>query len=422
MIRLLILADDFTGALDTAVQFAQQGAKTLVTTSPDAVTRFMESGAEVVSVDLETRHLPPDRAREIVRAAAGYAAAVGIPYLYKKLDSTLRGNVGCELEAVLEAFPGRDLMLAPAFPKAGRTVRDGVLYVGGVPLSETAFAKDPFNPILSSDIREIIRQTSGVPVVVEGGPGAPEGEAAVHLYDAETDEALRRLGDALEASGGLRLTAGSAGFAAVLAEKIAFEKGRRQPCLPKGKTLIVCGSVHPVSLRQIEAASSQVPVFTLPEGLNEAASLMETPEGARLLRDISGALDQGSCAAVRSVRDTSQLRKTPPEEAGVRSKNVADNLGALTKALLEHNDIGLIVVFGGDTLHGIMARIGCDTLEPVVEILPGTAVSRLRECGYPGYVATKAGGFGGEDLIEAILRWRERASVGREEENREAIP
>jgi len=422
MIRLMILADDFTGALDTAVQFAQNGANTLVTTSADAVARFLESGAEILSVDLETRHLPPDRAREIVRAAARRAAAAGIPYLYKKLDSTLRGNVGSELEAVLEAFPGRDLVLAPAFPKAGRTVRGGVLYVDGVPLSETAFAKDPLNPILSSDIRKIIRQTSGVPVNHEGEPGAPEGAGAVRLFDGETDEALQRLGDALEAAGSLHLTAGSAGFAAVLAGKMGFGRRSQPPCAPGGKTLIVCGSVNPVSLRQIEAASNRIPVFTLPEGLNEEAGLMRTPEGERLLREISGAFEKGPCAAVRSLRDAARLKKAPPEEADARSKNVADNLGALAKALLERHDIGLIVVFGGDTLHGIMARLGCDTLEPVVEILPGTAVSRLRGCGYPGYVATKAGGFGGEDLIEAILRWRARAGGGRDEENREAIP
>ena len=120
MIQLLIIADDFTGALDAGVQLAVRGAKTAVIT--DAAADWSESARDldVLVVDAETRHLPAAQAYEIVFRIVTLAARLQVPYIYKKTDSALRGNVGAELSAVLHASGETQLPFLPAFPQIGR--------------------------------------------------------------------------------------------------------------------------------------------------------------------------------------------------------------------------------------------------------------------------------------------------------------
>ena len=100
MVKLLIIADDFTGALDTGVQFAARGAATRVVT--DLAYDFTLADAEVLVMVAETRHLPPEEAYDVVYRTARNAREAGIPYIYKKTDSALRGNIGSELTAVMD--------------------------------------------------------------------------------------------------------------------------------------------------------------------------------------------------------------------------------------------------------------------------------------------------------------------------------
>lgn len=138
MLLLLIIADDFTGALDTGVQFAAYGAATRVMVK-DQVD-FASCDAQVLVVDTETRHLPPEKAYQIVEELTRAACRAGIRYIYKKTDSALRGNIGAELAAVLQASNNRQLPFLPAFPQNGRTTRDGIHYVDGVPVTESPSA------------------------------------------------------------------------------------------------------------------------------------------------------------------------------------------------------------------------------------------------------------------------------------------
>ena len=100
-IEFLVLADDFTGALDTGIHFAKNGARTKVITDP--MCDFSDADAQVLVIDTETRHLPPEQAGAIVAEITRRACSCKIRRFYKKTDSALRGNVGAELAALLEA-------------------------------------------------------------------------------------------------------------------------------------------------------------------------------------------------------------------------------------------------------------------------------------------------------------------------------
>ena len=159
---ILGLADDLTGALEIGAKFAAAGIGVLVTTVP-----AVEPLAEVLVVDTETRHREPAEAAAVVRALVLAGRRSGASLVYKKTDSTLRGNIGAELGALMEAWPGAPLLYAAAYPRLGRTVRGGVLRVDGVPVAETAFARDPLNPIHESNIPCLLAPFCGA------DPGGP---------------------------------------------------------------------------------------------------------------------------------------------------------------------------------------------------------------------------------------------------------
>ena len=163
MITLLIVADDFTGALDTGVQLAGCGAPTRVVTDPE-FSPANAAGAEVLVIDAETRHLPPSQAGAIVEGIVRRAVEQKVPYIYKKTDSALRGNVGAELGALLAASGEKALPFLPAYPQIDRCTRGGVHYIEGRPVAESVFGIDPFEPVRHSDIAGLIGAQSGVPV------------------------------------------------------------------------------------------------------------------------------------------------------------------------------------------------------------------------------------------------------------------
>ncbi len=115
MILLLIIADDFTGALDTGVQFAAHGVSTRVIVDPEV--DFSAYHDSVLVIDTETRHLAAGEAFDIVARLTRKAREAGIRYIYKKTDSALRGNIGAELAAVLTASGCKSLPFLPRFPR-----------------------------------------------------------------------------------------------------------------------------------------------------------------------------------------------------------------------------------------------------------------------------------------------------------------
>ncbi|MFQ8831716.1 MAG: four-carbon acid sugar kinase family protein [Ruthenibacterium lactatiformans] len=128
MIHLFVIADDFTGALDTGVQFASYGAATKVVVGTGLQALEADAQTQVLVVDAETRHLPAAQAYDTVYRLVRWAKEKKIGCIYKKTDSALRGNIGAELSAALAADGGERLHFVPAFPNLDRVTRGGVLH------------------------------------------------------------------------------------------------------------------------------------------------------------------------------------------------------------------------------------------------------------------------------------------------------
>ena len=208
MIKLLVLADDFTGSLDTGVQFRAKGTRIRFGSPDNRYFTNLDEDIQVLIVDTESRHLPPKEAAQVIRQVVSDAVAAGVRYIYKKTDSGLRGNIGAELSAALDASGKSVLHFIPAFPQIGRTTKDGIHYIKGVPVGESVFAKDPFNPVLHSRVTDVIASQCDTPVFDATQSTLSQGIA---VHDAENESDLAAIAANLKQTDQLSLLAGCAG-------------------------------------------------------------------------------------------------------------------------------------------------------------------------------------------------------------------
>lgn len=255
--ELLIIADDFTGALDTGVQFAKCGMRTIVTA--DMGCDFANTDALVLVVDTESRNAAPEiayqRAFQIVRRAFDD----GIAHIYKKTDSGMRGNIGSELDAMLTAVGGGILPFIPAFPKMKRITREGIQLIDGVPVAESVFGRDPYQPVMHSAVADRIHEQTEIPVWVvpkESGDNY-KSEEGILVFDAESDEDLKRIGGTLFANGDMRIFAGCAGLGGILPELFLKEKAEPVRWLLNARLLVINGSLNPITLSQLDYAEKK---------------------------------------------------------------------------------------------------------------------------------------------------------------------
>lgn len=248
MLRLLMIADDFTGALDTGVQLAAHGIPTQVVVGQADLSAC---NSTVLVVDTETRHLSAAKAAKAVEELTRSAVENGVGCIYKKTDSALRGNIGAELAALLKASGARNLPFLPAFPQIGRTTKKGVHYIDGVPVNESPFGIDPFEPVRCAEVTKLIHLQTDMPAQnLRPGETASD-KTGILVYDAATAADLEAAGRQLFQNGTPPVLAGCAGFAAFLPELLGLSDGSvvEVPQLDP-RLLVLCGSVNPITLRQ----------------------------------------------------------------------------------------------------------------------------------------------------------------------------
>ena len=407
---LLIIADDFTGALDTGVQFAAQGIRTRVMVGADAELAGQE--ADVLVVDTETRHLTPEQAYAAVAGLVKRAKHAGTAYIYKKTDSALRGNVGSELAAVLKTSGSRQLAFMPAFPQMNRITKNGVHYIDGVPVNESPFGVDPFEPVRHAKVTELLAEQTDVPAVSYPAPedgAALPAQDGILVFDAENEEDLRRTGRMLLNSGGVQVMAGCAGFGAVLPELLGMGGGRKAVCpVLDPRLLVICGSVNAITVAQLDKAEQ-----------NGFARLRLTPE-QKLTQDYWHStagrtalnhIEELLAANPRSIIETNdeggnERTAAYAEQLGLSLEQmrvrIASGVGQLVGLLFTSASLGTLLLTGGDTLLQCMNSVGVHELEPVCELEQGVVLAKFSCSGCTRYIITKSGGFGQPDLLTEL--------------------
>jgi uncharacterized protein YgbK (DUF1537 family) len=400
--KLGIVADDLTGAMDSSGYFARLGFSTVVVLDPG-----FSGDAAVLVITTNSRAEAPEIARERVRQAMRSMAG---RVVYKKIDSTLRGNIGEELKMAAAALSSDKVVVAPAFPAVGRTTLDGVLLVNGVPVTETQFADDPISPVRESSIPRLLEKSMQQPVgcvsIVENesGPEALKEAIAnkpekVVVCDVKEPSHLGNIARAAALAGGRWLLCGSGGLARELHLLLAdVSKSRETPSKEQnsGPALVAVGTRNKVAASQLLRAHDEldIPVLNL-----EAEKL----NAEEVLREAAELIDKGKGLAVSSTfsRYVPELKGSMP---GIMAEIVA--------GILATRRFAGLFLSGGDIAVEVCHRLQVSAIKVHGEVEPGVPAGELVGGQYGGKrVVTKAGGFGTEEAVVKSIAYLERGEM-----------
>jgi D-threonate/D-erythronate kinase len=437
--QILVVADDLTGSNATGALFARLGLHTVTVSDLAQVPRYADA-VDVLVVNTGSRRFTPAESYDAVHAATT-AAASGDVLVVKRVDTTLRGNPGRELDAVVDAFaahgtehrtdrgtehgtdrgtghnkacgtahraarPGSPtpvrVLAVPAFPDAGRTTVGGIHLVDGVPLTRTAAARDLFSPVRHARVASVIGEQSAlstgeVPldVVEEGvdgvvqalrGPGAD-----VMVCDATENGHLRTVAAAaarLSAEDGTRwISLDSGPFGAALAAELGVRPSGEAP-----RILAVVGSTT-------EATHEQLAMTEKALGAHYA---VVDPDGAeadppRIVRELKAAADSGT--SVLGVR-------VAPGAAGDpgAAERILRCLAEVAVHAVDVLDPGGLYTSGGDVTAAVTGALGAEGFAIEAEVLPLAVAGHLVGGPHSGLpFATKGGLIGGPDAAVACL-------------------
>ncbi len=424
--KLFILADDFTGAMDTGVQLSKAQIKTLVfskipSEKPDTDT------CEVLVINTNLRHAEPKFAYTAICSLLTAYASPEL-HIYIKTDSAMRGNISAAIAAATETL-GLPLHFIPAFPDARRTLRNGMVYIEDALLENSVFRKDPRSPMTESCLEKIVKRDFPVPCRLiksneKAGSNIPSnaskpdssagsGKPFVYLYDGSTNEDLVRIASILKKENQLKLTAGCAGFAKQFPKILSFEKEPPYKPSKPGPVLFLSGSANAITFRQLIAAqSANYPLFSIAEYLK--ASIENVPYAGELEDELAASavdsLKNGVCTLLATAQSPNELLdfntlNTNGRPAEAVHTQISQCCSKLVHRILDESGISYLTVFGGDTVAGILEELGCESVFAKGEISTGVPLCLFPYKGRMLHLVTKSGGLGCEDIVTAIDKY-----------------
>ena len=346
---LRIVADDLTGALDTAAPFAAAGAPL-----PVRWDQAAQDGS--YALDIETRE------RGDV-SHAWVAHLHGAALSFKKIDSLLRGRTAAEVLACLEGGRFRSAIIAPAFPAQDRITRLGRQYWR--PAGQRAW--QPVDQDLLAELRRSLPIVHAKSAKVLGADG-------FFLCDAETEAQLEAIVAAGRRMAAPVLWCGSAGLARALAGP-----SRAEAFAPASPLLMLIGSDHPVSRAQRDAPEAPL-------------ALLRSTDRANIADAVAGV------AEMIGRGSTSGLALALPEASPETAREILATTFALIALRMPRP--GSLLVTGGETLFGLLQALGATSLLATGELMPGVPHARIAGGRWHDLtVISKSGGFGTPDLL-----------------------
>ena len=391
------MADDFTGALDSGVQFSNYGVNTVVTSDLEFEFGETTDQIEVLVFNTETRYLNKREAYEVIKKIALKAKEENIPYIFKKVDSALRGNVASELRALSDVFEDVSIPFIPAYPEQNRFSCEGILLIDSIPVNESVFGQDPYEPVTESHIPSLLLKEADLKTYITKKYEIPPKEERILLIESHSDEEMLSQGNELLMNNALKLTVGCAGFAKALAN-IIYKKRDTTPNAMKLPLLIVSGSVNPVTKKQI--------VFAEMNGYERISLTLEQLWDKQYWDTVKGQenihqylkIEHPFMFETFGNVSTDQVYQLPDQGNELRFR-IGQSLGYLVKNLMSNGIKRTILFTGGDTLYQSMRVLGITEIKPLKELFPGIVLGNIDFKDEKHYVITKSGGLGNEDLF-----------------------
>jgi uncharacterized protein YgbK (DUF1537 family) len=393
-----MIARDLTGALDSLAAFVETPGDTVVLLAPEASPGDAGNIAVVAETELAGAEEAHVRVRDAARRLKGY-------HLFKRVGSTLRGNIGREIRAVIDET-GTRAVVCSALPREGRTVVGGVGLLNSVPLHLTEYGRDPTSPCLESSLPTLLQQDGlhavAVPLdTVREGVEAlcralVETTAEAAVVDAETDDDMRIIARALGALGTDWCACASSGLSPHLAEALG-RSGEARRCKhlvrSDGGVLVVLGTTNSVSAAQVARLGRSRDVWIVPieaHGLCAGDADVERWE-----EESVAALVRGRIA----VMTTSYSPVVPH-----LFDQVAAHLGMLAARVARRSGASAVVLSGGQTSLSVCKALGVASVQVLGEIEPGVVCSSGADGhGIERSFVSKAGGFGDAGTLARVL-------------------
>lgn len=419
---MIVIADDLTGANDTGVQFTRQGLQTEVLLEGTALHEGID--AAVIVLDTNSRAISADEAYKKVQNAAKQANALGFSRYYKKMDSTLRGNIGIEIKAILDLGMHDFALVMPAFPQNGRTTVGGQYLLNGAPISTTEIARDPKCPVTETVLPELLRQQTGLSVGHIGFAELIQGQEAVshairrHVSagcriiscDAWREEHFTLVANAANEVSDKVLWAGSAGLAECLPLLFGWKEEREE----HQPAFVIAGSVSAVTRGQVE----KLLAFGYELIELDVAGYLPWQEGKThpILKKVQDALAEGKRIVLASGYQIDAVisAQKAAEQLGLSSVQVSEHvariLGWIGAEILQTHDVSGAVLTGGDTAVAVCKALGVTGIRVLEEIAPAIPLGEMTTNeGKKILVVTKAGAFGAPDALVKAVKKLERS-------------
>jgi uncharacterized protein YgbK (DUF1537 family) len=420
--QLAIIADDLSSCTDCGIQIARDGLQTYVVLDRQRDVKAL-AAYDVVAVDTDSRAVSPAAAYARVAEATNFVRQISEAF-YKSLDSTLRGNLGAEVDAVMDVIHFDLAAVAPAFPFYGRTTSAGIHYLHGQRIDETEFASDPQNPVKDADLVRVFASQSRRSVGLIELDAVREGSAAVCgrvtdlrrsgvelvILDAQSEADLDVIVAGVVASGLRVLWVGSTGLAGHVSKTMGARGGTHSTAQACGAArtpiLSVVGSASQVTRGQVAALLQQADVSSVrmdPFPIIEAGTLRDR-EIDRCRRQAVGELRGGRDVVldVVSSRDAIAAAHALGRQRDMDSSRVGativESLAEITLSVVEMVSVGGLILTGGDTARAVCDRLGAEGILILREVEPGIPLARMVGA-HELPIVTKAGAFGTADAL-----------------------
>lgn len=423
-----IIADDLTGADDTALQFYLRGANTQILLD-DSTIPENKKNTQVWAIPTETRNCDAPTAYERVKTATKFLAdELGVEYFYKKMDSTIRGNIAVEALAMLEVLEWDAAVIIPAFPQEGRTTIGGYHLLKGIPIERTEFARDPRFPIYESHIPTVLRtelhnqqdeliDLIELRTVIKGaGPILKKMNEMIAkgvkliVVDAMSVTDIEQVVLAMEKSSYKILPCGSAGCAQVLGNiwLPELENHKAEKTIPAMPKLVVSGSATKCTSAQIEKLQDDDDIentyfinLKMEDILEGVTDDIITRVSENLVKD-NVVVVHTSNLTVDSKIISQILFDNEISKQQFISK-IGDYLATLTKKVLVNRDAILITV-GGETSFKCCKAINSNSLQIIDAICPAIPLCLDTKA---QWIVTKSGNLGNSNTLIDIIKYFE---------------
>lgn len=418
----LIIADDFTGSNDAGVQLVNKGMTVNVffdwqnADFCEKQSDDVKSPNSVMVVNTESRATSIQEAQKRIKTVINNHKKM--QQCYKKIDSTLRGNIGAEIEALLDNTQYKVALVIPAFPKMKRTTKNGKCYINGIELINTEFASDPKTPIYSSNIKACIEQQTAYLceeiylATVRNQKLKQHIEALISknckiiVIDAENDQDLQSILEQISPIQKQVLLVGSAGLIDFFPLAPKQQTKTLKPT-NKNPLLVIAGSMSEVTQQQINYIIKQDNNWKIID-IVITDLLPNFPEIklSTYIKQIQQVLDRQQHCIVRTSSNMTDRHKIEQycQQYQVTRTELGEQICQALGLLVNHLQFDNLFLTGGDVAISVAKSLGAIGFRIEGEVSVGVPYGKLiSEKNLDYRVFTKAGGFGTQDIFLKIL-------------------